>query len=223
MPRNFWMVVCNEENYRITKDLEFTVQGLKAEYRRKVQRVESGDRLLYYVSGIRCFAATATLTSTYREEETQVWENEGRASWLYRIDIKPEVVLEEAQYIRAGLLAHRLDYIRRWPPENWFMAFQGNLHLLPKNDFFIIEEEMKKLKFGPDYVPPLEPPPEKSKSRPRRNRGGQSRSAPRAPGNPQQRAPGNSNPVEENQVPATPENVNPQNASQEQAQATDQQ
>lgn len=229
MPRNFWMVVCNEENYHITKDLDFTVQGLKAEYRRKVQRVESGDRLLYYVSGIRCFTATATLTSTYREEETQVWKNEGRANWLYRIDIKPEVVLEETQYIKAGLLAHRLDYIRRWPPENWFMAFQGNLHLLPKNDFFIIEEEMKKLKFGPGYVPPLEPPPEKSKSRARRNRGGgQGRNAPRGPGNSQNTNrgdanPGNTNPVDSNSEKTTPENVKPANTSREQAQASNQQ
>ena len=66
MPRNFWMVICNEENFQITRDLNFTVQGLKAEHRRKVQRVEAGDRILYYVSGIRRFAATATLTSTYR-------------------------------------------------------------------------------------------------------------------------------------------------------------
>ena len=229
MPRNFWMVVCNEENYHVTKDLDFTVQGLKAEYRRKVQRVESGDRLLYYVSGIRCFTATATLTSTYREEETQVWKNEGRANWLYRIDIKPEVVLEETQYIKAGLLAHRLDYIRRWPPENWFMAFQGNLHLLPKNDFFIIEEEMKKLKFGPGYVPPLEPPPEKSKSRARRNRGGgQGRNAPRGPGNSQNTNrgdanPGNTNPVDSNSEKTTTENVKPANTSREQAQASNQQ
>jgi hypothetical protein len=172
MPRNFWMVVCNEDNFNITKNLGFTIQGLKSEYRRKVQRVEPGDRLLYYVTGIRCFTATATLTSTYREDPTVVWQNEGSATWLYRIDIQPEVVLEELQYIRAGLLAHRLDYIRRWPPENWYMAFQGNLHLLPKNDFFIIEEEMKKLKFGPDYFPPREPPQEKTKARPRRNRGG---------------------------------------------------
>ena len=172
MPRNFWMVVCNQDNFNITKNLDFTTQGLKSEYRRKVQRVEPGDRLLYYVTGIRCFTATATLTSTYREEQTIVWQNEGSATWLYRIDIKPDVVLEEPQYIQAGLLAHRLDYIRRWPPENWYMAFQGNLHLLPKNDFFIIEEEMKKLSLGLDYVPPQEPPPEKLKSRPRRNRGG---------------------------------------------------
>ncbi len=33
------------------------------------------------------------------------------------------------------------------------MAFQGNLHLLPKNDFTLIEEEMKKLHFGKSYVP----------------------------------------------------------------------
>jgi hypothetical protein len=142
MPRNFWMVACNEDNYRITKNLGFTIQGLKTEYRRKVQRVEPGDRLLYYVTGIRCFAATATLTSTYREDPTLVWQNEGSASWLYRIDIQPGVVLEEPHYIRAGLLAHRLDYVRRWPPENWYMAFQGHLHLLPKNDFFIIEVEL---------------------------------------------------------------------------------
>ena len=142
MPRNFWMVICNEENYQITRNLHFKVQGLKAEHRRKVQRVEAGDRMLYYVSGIRRFAATATLTSTYREETTEIWKKEGSADWLYRIDIKPEVVLDEEQYIQAGLLAHRLDYIRRWPPENWYMAFQGNLHLLPKNDFFLIESEM---------------------------------------------------------------------------------
>ena len=102
MPRNFWMVVCNQDNFNITKNLEFTTQGLKSEYRRKVQRVEPGDRLLYYVTGIRCFTAPATLTSTYREEQTIVWQNEGSATWLFRIDIKPGVVLEEPQYIQAG-------------------------------------------------------------------------------------------------------------------------
>lgn len=199
MPRNFWMVICNEENFHITQDLNFTVQGLKAEHRRKVQRVEAGDRMLYYVSGIRRFAATATLTSTYREEETVIWKNEGSVDWLYRIDIKPEVVLEESDYIQAGLLAHRLDYIRRWPPENWYMAFQGNLHLLPKNDFFLIEEEMKKLKFGPGYVVPAEPPQEKSKPRARRNRGaGGSRGGQKGPDNPANESPNNAPPNKEN-------------------------
>ena len=69
MPRNFWMITCNEENYNITREMDFTKQGLKSEYRRKVQRVEKDDRLLYYVMGIRKFTATATVTASYKEED----------------------------------------------------------------------------------------------------------------------------------------------------------
>ena len=151
MPHNFWMVICNAENYQITRDLGFTVQGLKAQHRRKVQRIGAGDRILYYVSHARRFTATATATTSFFEDDTPIWEKEGCADWPYRIQIKPEIVLEDSQYIDANLLAPRLDYVRRWPPENWYMAFQGNLHLLPKSDFLLIEEEMKKLKFGRDY------------------------------------------------------------------------
>jgi hypothetical protein len=151
MPNNFWMIVSNPDNFRITRNLGFTAQGLKAQHRRKVQRIAPGDRVLFYVSGARRFAATATATSSYVEDETSVWQNEGRANWPYRIQIKPELVLDDHQFIDANLLAPRLDYVKRWPPENWYMAFQGNLHLLPKNDFLLIEEEMRKLKFGRDH------------------------------------------------------------------------
>ena len=176
MPANFWMIVSNAENFRKTQDLGFTVQGLKQQQKRKLQRVGSGDRVLFYVSGIRRFTATATVTSSYFPEETPIWDREGVAAWPFRIQIKPEISLEDAQYIDANLLAPRLEYVKRWPPENWYMAFQGNLHLLPKSDFMLIEEEMKKLSFGPGYVPArLAPPPDgsrrkKSSSR-RRKRG----------------------------------------------------
>ena len=173
MPRNFWMIICNEDNFNITRGLEFTKQGLKSEYRRKVQRVEKDDRLLFYVSGIRKFTATATVTEPYKEVDSGIWQDEGSATWPYLVEIKPELVLDEEQYITAGLLAHRLDYIRRWPPENWYMAFQGNLHLLPKGDFFLIEEEMKKLKFGRDYMRENPTPPVTSaRSRKQRRSGG---------------------------------------------------
>jgi hypothetical protein len=54
------------------------------------------------------------------------------------------------------------------------MAFQGNLHLLPKNDFNLIEEEMKKLHFGKGYVPAdFTPPPNTQR---RRRSGGRRKS-----------------------------------------------
>ncbi len=150
MPHNFWMINCNEQNYNITRDLGFTKQGLKAEYRRKVQRVEPGDRIIYYVTGTRVFTATATVTQGYEEVSSGPWENEGKTTWPYRIGIKPNVILNRDQYIEAGLLAFRLEYVRKWPPEDWYMAFQGNLHLLSKNDFFLLEAEMLKLRDGRD-------------------------------------------------------------------------
>ena len=149
MPHNFWMINCNERNFNITRDLGFTRQALKAEYRRKVQRVEPGDRIIYYVTGIRAFTATVTVTEGYREVgASNPWENEGQTGWPYRIGIKPAVTLPPEQYIDAGLIAYRLEYIRKWPPEDWHLAFHGNLHLLSKGDFFLLETEMRKLRYG---------------------------------------------------------------------------
>ena len=56
-------------------------------------------------------------------------------------------MLDEAQYIDARQLAPRLDYVRRWAPEDWYIAFaQTNLHLLPKRDFGLVEDEMRRLR-----------------------------------------------------------------------------
>ncbi len=183
MSNNFWMIVSSPENFQITRNLGFTAQGLKAQHRRKMQRIESGDRVLFYVYGSRRFTATATATSSYSEDDSTTWQKEGRAGWPYRIGIKPEVVLDEHQYIDANLLAPRLDYIKRWPPENWYMAFQGNLHLLPKNDFLLIEEEMKKLKFGRDYRQSSPIQPQGGNRRKRRRGGGRAREPAGQPAN----------------------------------------
>ena len=148
MPHNFWMINSNKQNFDITRNMGFSQQGLKAEYRRKVQRVEPGDRIIYYVSGERVFTATATVTKGYEEVKSTPWIKEGKTAWPYRIKIKPDVVLDDEQYIDAGLIAYRLEYLRKWPPEDWHMAFQGNLHLLSKGDFFLLETEMLKLRDG---------------------------------------------------------------------------
>jgi hypothetical protein len=153
MPSNFWMMINNEENFRITQGRGFTVLGLKAQHRRKMQRISEGDRVLLYISHLRRFAATATAMSSFYESEDKIWINEGSAGFPYQIKLKPEVILEDRQFMDANLLAPRLEYVKRWNPEDWYMAFQGNLHLLPKNDFILIEEEMKKLHFGKEYVP----------------------------------------------------------------------
>ena len=178
MPSNFWMIVNNERNFRITQDMGFSVMGLKSQHRRKVQRIADGDRILMYLTHIRRFVATATAISDYFEAaEDAVWEREGKAGFPYRVNIRPEIVLQDQQFMDANLIAPRLEYVKRWNPEDWYMAFQGNLHLLPKSDFLLIEEEMKKLHFGKTYKPtPLTP----SRTQQRRRRPGGRQSQPPA-------------------------------------------
>ena len=153
MPSNFWMMINNEENFRITQSRGFTLLGLKAQHRRKVQRITEGDRVLLYISHLRRFAGTATAMSSFYEDHEPIWVNEGSSGFPYHIKLEPGVILKDDQFIDANIVAPRLEYIKRWNPEDWYMAFQGNLHLLPKNDFTLIEEEMKKLYFGKSYVP----------------------------------------------------------------------
>ena len=51
MPRGktYWMVSTSLENFRISRDMNFTLQGLKTHQKRKAQRMEPGDRLVYYI------------------------------------------------------------------------------------------------------------------------------------------------------------------------------
>ena len=147
MPRNYWMIVTSLENFRITRRHGFKVQGIKTQHQRKMQRIEPGDRILYYVGGEQRFSATATAKSRYFEDVTPIWKQEGSVNWNFRVQVQPDVVLDEFEFMDANQLAPRLDYVRRWSPEDWYMAFaQSSLHLLPKKDFQLIEEEMRKVK-----------------------------------------------------------------------------
>ena len=142
---SYWMLVTTLENFKITRKLHFTLQGLKPYHRRKVQRIGPGDQLLFYLMGIRRFAATATITSKYFEDNSPVWKEEGSDRLTFRVKIQPKVVLMEEQFIDAGEIAPRMEYVRRWPPEDWQMAFLGNLHLIPKVDFALIEGELRRI------------------------------------------------------------------------------
>jgi predicted RNA-binding protein len=147
MPRNYWMMITSLENFQITRSLGFTAQGLKVHHQRKAQRIEPGDRILYYIRGKRYFAATATAMSRYFEDHSGTWKGEGAGDWVLRVQIQPAIVLDEQEFIDARQLAPRLDYVRKWPPENWHIAFaQSNLHILPKKDFVLVEEEMRRIK-----------------------------------------------------------------------------
>jgi hypothetical protein len=146
MAKNYWMFVESLENFAITKDLGFTLHGLGPKYRRRAERMRPDDRVVFYVSGLRKWTATATITSRYFEDSTPIWKSVGRDNgYPYRVNLAPDIVVDESDYIDALILAPRLDYVKRWAPEDWPLAFFDRLHLLPQRDFRLIEGEMKRV------------------------------------------------------------------------------
>ena len=149
MPNNYWMVVQTQENHEITRGRGFTLHGLTSKQRRRARRMEPDDRILFYVGGdVRKWTAIATVTSKYFEDRTPIWESNSsrRELYPYRVKMTPSIVLDEDDYIEASILAPRMEYVKRWPPELWPLAFFDTLHLIPQRDYRLIEEEMRRIR-----------------------------------------------------------------------------
>jgi len=147
MPKNYWMVVQTVENHEISRGRGFDLHGLRSRNRRRAQRMGPEDLMLFYVSGIRKWVATASITSKYFEDRSPIWRSHGRRreEFPYRVKLAPSIVLDEEDYIDALVLGPRLEYLKRWAPEKWPLAFQDTLHLLSQKDFRLIEGEMKRV------------------------------------------------------------------------------
>ena len=143
MGKNYWMVVESLDNHTITQGRGLDVIGFGQPFRRRVQRMQRGDMVLFYVSTIRKWTATATISSEHFEDYAPIWEPTSRGEqYAFRVNLQPDIRLNESQYIDALVLAPRLDYLRRWTPEDWPLAFMERLHLIPQKDFRLIEGEM---------------------------------------------------------------------------------
>ena len=143
---NYWMLSITEENFNITGGQGYKIQGFGLRQRRKTDRMVKGDRLLYYVKGLRVFPVAATIISTVFEDEKPMWiSSQLNEQYKYRVRTRPEFILRPDQYLQANQIGPRMDYVRRWPPEMWHHAFWEELHLLPRKDFELIEDEMRKV------------------------------------------------------------------------------
>lgn len=130
----------------------FAVAGMKERHRRKAERVLVGDRVLFYLTGIQKFGGTATVTDTYYEDRgNRIWESKkaGEYPYPWRFPVKPDVVLSPDQFVSAEALLPQLEWVKKWPPSHWQLAFQGNVHVLSDADFQTIENAIKAAKGAP--------------------------------------------------------------------------
>jgi len=139
----YWLVVTSPENFSHDREvLHFGMQGLPIRNRSSLQRMQIGDRIVYYIMNLQRFGATATITGEYVEDHTKMWTNEDEM-WPARRASKPDIVLADDELIDAKKLVPNLTFIER--KEVWGVYFQGSVRQIPEEDFRFIESEMKKV------------------------------------------------------------------------------
>lgn len=137
------MLVTTPHNYARTRAHRFTVQGVKSRHRRKAERIAPGDRICWYLVGVRGFVATATVASAAYLDTKPIWVSTGAPDpYPWRFRIARDIVRDAADAVPALSLIDRLAFTRRWPRPRWGLAFQGNLHEIGRRDFSVIEKAL---------------------------------------------------------------------------------
>ena len=140
-----WMIVTSPDNYERTRKLRFTVQGIKSRHRRKAERMTPGDRICWYLTGLRSFAATGTITSPYFEGLEPIWFSEKTGdTYPWRFKITKDHALAPDGAVPAASVLDTLAFVKRWPAQHWSLAFQGNIHELTDTDFASIERAIDR-------------------------------------------------------------------------------
>ena len=143
----YWLIVSGIGNFRASRDLGFTVQGVKSRHRRKAERMAPGDKIVFYVTGLKAIAGIVTVTSDSFESHERIWASadpkKDAEDYPFRVATEPDVILDESAFVPAEPLAHAMEYTKRWPAKNWTLAFQGNVHQLAASDFDLIRHAIE--------------------------------------------------------------------------------
>jgi hypothetical protein len=75
------------------------------------------------------------VTGTYFEDDTHIWDSrKDGEEYPFRFPIQIKCALAPDDFVEVEPMVDLLEYPKRWPRENWTLAFQGNVHKLNDHD-----------------------------------------------------------------------------------------
>jgi predicted RNA-binding protein len=131
-----WLLVSSPENFEVSRARGFDIAGMKSRHRKKAETVQAGDTVLFYLVGIKSVGGVAEVTGPYFEDHTHLWDSRKEGEeYPFRFPIRPLSMIENpVDFVKVEDLLDALEYPRRWPRQNWTLAFQGNVHKLSDDD-----------------------------------------------------------------------------------------
>jgi hypothetical protein len=141
---SYWIIVGSLGNFEKSRELGFTVQGMKSRHRKKAERMKPGDKIAYYITGRKAFAAISTIASPYFESHDPIWKSadpkKDAEDYPFRVETTLDVALPDSEFVDAEPIARQMEYASKWPAANWTLAFQGNVHEINASDFALIRD-----------------------------------------------------------------------------------
>lgn len=143
MPR-YYIVVGSPENFGITRDLGFTVHGLKARRRRVAEGLQAGDKVIFYLTGLQAWGGVVSVTGAAYEEHTPVWSGKKEGEdYPHRFPIKADVILGPENALPVEPMVPDIEYLKKWPAQHWRLGFQGNVHEIGEGDYKLIRKAIE--------------------------------------------------------------------------------
>ena len=140
-----WILTGSLENFRINVERGFDVIGFKERRRRQAEEFEPGDEVFFYVTGVQAFGGIARVKSEMFEDRTPIWPGKkGKPeAYPWRVEAEPVLILPEDRFVPAEELATKLEHVRKWPPDHWHLAFQGQLRTIGDADARLLTERLE--------------------------------------------------------------------------------
>ena len=120
------------------KQIEFTKK-----YQKRVKRIEVDDRIIIYIKDIKKWIVSATIISPAKSIIKSRWSDD-ITDYIYGVNLNIDKQLDESNAIDATYIAPSLEYLKKWLPYHWELAFHESMHILSARDFKLIESEMNK-------------------------------------------------------------------------------
>jgi predicted RNA-binding protein len=139
-----WILTGSLENFRINAERGFDVIGFKERRRRQAEEFEPGDEIFFYVTGVQAFGGIARVKSEMFEDRSRVWPGKKGKPEIYpwRVEAEPVLILAEEEFLPAEEVATELEHVRKWPPDHWHLAFQGQLRTIGERDADLLRERL---------------------------------------------------------------------------------
>jgi len=149
----YWLISTSPENFEIDRQINFAVQGFSNRFRKLIGQVKLGDKFVIYINRLQKIGAICEATSgLYYDNKNRIWTEDVEV-WPCRFKTRPGLVLNDDELLDIKKLISSLSFITpKQRATTWGLAFHYSLRTIPKEDFELIESEMRKIKV---ISPPL--------------------------------------------------------------------